>query len=71
MIEDINIAPIDVISMLVPLLENGRLFVPERGDTLIAADGFQLFATIRADAQVNTEAPVCLPCFVCVPPVCL
>ena len=47
----------------------GRLFIPERGETLIAADGFQLFATIRCDSRVSKHhtpalavaAPLLLP----------
>jgi MoxR-like ATPase len=48
LIEDIDLAPIDVISMLVPLLETNTLFVPGRGEEHRAAPGFQLFATRRS-----------------------
>lgn len=47
LLEDIDLAPIDVISMLVPLLESNKLFVPGRGEVHRAAPGFQLFATRR------------------------
>ena len=53
LIEDINLAPLDVISMLVPLLDTGRLHVPGRGETHVAARGFQLFATQRTDRFGN------------------
>jgi midasin (ATPase involved in ribosome maturation) len=46
-VEDIDLAPLDVVSLLLPLLENRRLFVPGRGEELVAADSFQLFATRR------------------------
>ncbi|XP_061423759.1 LOW QUALITY PROTEIN: midasin [Lethenteron reissneri] len=47
LLEDIDYAPLDVISVLIPLLESGVLSVPGRGDCVRAAPGFQLFATRR------------------------
>ena len=47
LIEDIDLAPLDVVSLLIPLLESRRLFVPGRGEEYTAAPGFQLFATRR------------------------
>ena len=47
LIEDIDLAPMDVVSLLLPLLENGQLFVTGRGEVHQAAPGFQLFATRR------------------------
>ena len=45
LIEDIDIASVDVISILLPLLENNKLYIPGRGEEITAASGFQLFAT--------------------------
>ncbi|XP_028903180.1 midasin isoform X2 [Ornithorhynchus anatinus] len=47
LLEDIDYAPLDVISVLIPLLENGELLIPGRGDCLRVAPGFQFFATRR------------------------
>ncbi len=45
LIEDIDLAPLDVMSVLLPLLESRKLFIPGRGEEVVAADGFQLLAT--------------------------
>lgn len=45
LIEDIDLAPLDVMSVLLPLLESRKLFIPGRGEEVAAADGFQLLAT--------------------------
>ncbi|KAE8602908.1 hypothetical protein XENTR_v10014171 [Xenopus tropicalis] len=47
LLEDIDYAPLDVISVLLPVLENGELLMPGRGDCIKVAPGFQLFATRR------------------------
>ncbi|XP_020142630.2 midasin isoform X1 [Microcebus murinus] len=47
LLEDIDYAPLDVVSVLIPLLENGELLIPGRGDCLKVAPGFQFFATRR------------------------
>jgi len=47
LLEDIDHAPMEVISTLLPLLETGTLSVPGHGDTLRPAPGFHLFATQR------------------------
>eukprot|EP01114_Cavostelium_apophysatum_P009738 TRINITY_DN2299_c0_g1_i6.p1 TRINITY_DN2299_c0_g1~~TRINITY_DN2299_c0_g1_i6.p1 ORF type:complete len:3028 (+),score=822.70 TRINITY_DN2299_c0_g1_i6:117-9200(+) len=44
-IEDIDLASMDVLSVLIPLLETRQLFIPGRGEVIKAADSFQLFAT--------------------------
>jgi len=44
-IEDINLAPIEVLSVLLPLLEKRELFIPGRGELITAHPSFQLFAT--------------------------
>ncbi|XP_075718267.1 midasin isoform X3 [Rhinoderma darwinii] len=47
LLEDIDYAPLDVISVLISVLENGELLIPGRGDCIKVAPGFQLFATRR------------------------
>ncbi|NWH71168.1 MDN1 protein, partial [Piaya cayana] len=47
LLEDIDYAPLDVISVLIPLLEKRELVIPGRGDCLKVASGFQFFATRR------------------------
>jgi len=44
-IEDINLAPTDVLSVLLPLLEKRELFIPGRGELIKAKASFQMFAT--------------------------
>ena len=47
LLEDIDRAPMDVISLLLPLLETNTLMIPNRGQRISASPGFQLFATLR------------------------
>ncbi|KAM4771043.1 midasin [Rhinophrynus dorsalis] len=47
LLEDIDYAPLDVISVLIPVLENHELLISGRGDCIKVAPGFQLFATRR------------------------
>ncbi|XP_070589310.1 midasin [Erythrolamprus reginae] len=47
LLEDIDYAALDVISVLIPLLENGELLIPGRNDCIKVASGFHLFATRR------------------------
>ena len=54
-IEDLDRAPAEVISVLLPLLERGELLVPNLGGTLRASSGFKLIATIRSTANVKHE----------------
>ena len=46
--EDIDYAPMEVISVLLPLLETRTLSVPGHGDSIKASPGFHLFATQRS-----------------------
>ncbi|KAK2570712.1 Midasin [Acropora cervicornis] len=48
LLEDIDQAPMDVISILIPLLESRALSVPAHGNSVKASPGFQLFATQRS-----------------------
>uniref|UniRef100_A0A3Q3NKD3 Midasin n=1 Tax=Labrus bergylta TaxID=56723 RepID=A0A3Q3NKD3_9LABR len=45
LLEDIDHAPLDVISVLLPLMENKKLMIPGREDCIDVAPGFQFFAT--------------------------
>ncbi|CAO3588237.1 unnamed protein product [Absidia cylindrospora] len=45
LIEDIDLAPAEVISVLLPLLETRHLFIPSRGEEIKAKEGFHLFGT--------------------------
>ncbi len=47
-IEDINLAPPDVLAALAPLLERRQLQLPQRARALHAAPGFQLIATVTS-----------------------
>jgi midasin len=47
-IEDLDRAPNDVISTLLPLIERGELLIPSRGETVRAARGFRIIATMRS-----------------------
>lgn len=49
LIEDLDRAPTDVVSILLPLLEKRQLLVSSRNQTFRARAGFQIFATITAD----------------------
>lgn len=48
LIEDIDKAPTEVLSILLSLLEKRELTIPSRGEVIKAANGFQLISTIRA-----------------------
>lgn len=56
MIEDIDKAPTEILSVLLPLLEKRELLIPSRGETIKAAPGFQLFSTIRTTHSKNGTA---------------
>ncbi|KAL5014012.1 hypothetical protein ScPMuIL_008282 [Solemya velum] len=45
--EDIDFSPMEVVSVLMPLLENQTLFVPGHGDNIKAAPDICMFATQR------------------------
>ncbi|KAF2015300.1 P-loop containing nucleoside triphosphate hydrolase protein [Aaosphaeria arxii CBS 175.79] len=47
-IEDLDRAPNEVISTLLPLIERGQLLIPSRGETVTAARGFRIIATMRS-----------------------
>lgn len=47
LLEDIDLANIDIASVLTALLENGFLTVPGYRDSIPVSPGFQLFLTQR------------------------
>lgn len=47
LLEDIDYAPMDVVSILVPLLQSRTLTVPGHGGTIRAHAQFRIFATQR------------------------
>eukprot|EP00105_Crassostrea_gigas_P045178 XP_019929326.1 PREDICTED: midasin-like [Crassostrea gigas] len=47
LLEDIDYAPMDVVSILLPLLERGVLSIPGHGENVTAHPDFRLFATQR------------------------
>ncbi|KAJ9639422.1 AAA ATPase midasin [Coniosporium tulheliwenetii] len=55
-IEDLDRAPNEVISTLLPLIETGELPIPGRGETIRAARGFKLIATMRSSTNLRGEA---------------
>ena len=46
--EDIDLAPSQVLSVIIPLLETRTLLVPSRGEKIIANDSFRVFATRKS-----------------------
>lgn len=54
-IEDLDRAPTDVISVLLPLLERRELFIPNWGKRIQAAPGFKLIATVRSTPNPRGE----------------
>lgn len=45
-IEDVNLAPPDVLAALIPLLDSQELRLSHRAQSIRAAPGFQLLATV-------------------------
>ena len=56
LLEDIDYAPMDVVSMLLPVVESLTLNVPGHGDVIRANPGFQLFATQRTHGHSDGQA---------------
>lgn len=51
-------APQDVISILIPILEARELFIPSRGEKIKAAPGFQLFGTQTLFSQSSRTGDI-------------
>ncbi len=54
-IEDLDRAPTEIISTLLPLLERGELLIPNWGETIHAAPGFKLISTVRSVLNIRKE----------------
>jgi midasin len=57
-IEDLDRAPTDVLSAILPLVERRELLIPSRGEKIRAARGFKLIATIRSTLNNRSEEVV-------------
>ncbi|KAJ3030565.1 UNVERIFIED_CONTAM: AAA ATPase midasin [Siphonaria sp. JEL0065] len=55
LIEDLDLAPLEVVSVLIPLLETGHLFIPARGEKVRARQGFQLFSTQTVSSSASSK----------------
>ncbi|KAG5922809.1 hypothetical protein E4U42_005244, partial [Claviceps africana] len=62
LIEDLDRAPTEVLSTLLPLIERKELLIPSRGERIRAATSFRLFATVRTSRGFNGREN--LPSFV-------
>lgn len=56
LIEDLDRAPAEVVSILLPLIERRQLFVSHLGETINAAPSFKLLATVRSTANTRGES---------------
>lgn len=55
LIEDLDRAPNEIIGMLLPLIEKRELVIPNRKQTVHAADGFRIIATVRSSINHSGE----------------
>ncbi|PNY23678.1 Midasin [Tolypocladium capitatum] len=53
LVEDLDRAPTEVLSTLLPLIERSELLIPSRGERIRAAKSFRLFATVRTSRGMN------------------
>lgn len=53
LVEDLDRAPTEVLSTLLPLIERKELLIPSRGERIKAASSFRLFATVRTSRGMN------------------
>ncbi|KAK7417901.1 AAA ATPase midasin [Neonectria magnoliae] len=53
LVEDLDRAPTEVLSTLLPLIERNELLIPSRGESIKAASSFRLFATVRTSRGMN------------------
>ncbi|KAH8176229.1 AAA domain (dynein-related subfamily) domain-containing protein [Sarocladium implicatum] len=53
LVEDLDRAPTEVLSTLLPLIERKELLIPSRGEKIRAAPSFRLFATVRTLKGMN------------------
>ncbi|KAI9691641.1 MAG: hypothetical protein M1822_007712 [Bathelium mastoideum] len=57
LVEDIDRAPNEIISTLLPLVERRELLIPARGEALKAARGFRIIGTVRTTLNAQGEEP--------------
>jgi hypothetical protein len=64
LVEDLNLAPPEIVAALAPLLEQGELRLAQRAETLRAAPGFQLLASVTAAPRerLDSELELRPPC---------
>ncbi|KAK4230784.1 hypothetical protein QBC38DRAFT_496176 [Podospora fimiseda] len=55
LIEDLDRAPTEVMSTLLPLIERGELLIPGRGERIQATSGFRMFATVRTQPGMHDK----------------
>ena len=60
LIEDIDLAPFEILSALIPLLESGELYLASRNVSVKAREGFRLFGT-RTNGQAGRRESAGLP----------
>jgi midasin len=60
LIEDMDLAPFEILSALVPLLESGELYIASRNVSVKAREGFRLFGT-RTTGQAGRRESAGLP----------
>ncbi|KAK3185443.1 AAA ATPase midasin [Lecanicillium sp. MT-2017a] len=53
LVEDLDRAPTEVLSTLLPLIERNELLIPSRGETIRAGRSFRLLATVRTSRGMN------------------
>ncbi|KAI0480112.1 P-loop containing nucleoside triphosphate hydrolase protein [Xylariaceae sp. FL0804] len=58
LIEDLDRAPNEVMSTLLPLVEHGRLMIPSRGEQVEAPSSFRLFATVRSTRSMHGQESI-------------
>lgn len=54
-IEDLDRAPDDIISAILPLVERRELFIASQGEKVAAAQGFKIIATMRSHRNLRGE----------------
>ena len=57
-IEDIDRVPTEIMSILLPLLERKELLVPNWGESIQAAPGFKLIASVRSSIDFRGEPTI-------------
>ncbi|KAJ4418163.1 AAA ATPase midasin [Gnomoniopsis sp. IMI 355080] len=55
LIEDLDRAPTEVMSTLLPLIERGELLIPNRGERIQAPSSFRIMATVRTSRGMNGQ----------------